>query len=175
MRYLLSLIRIFQQYINNKIFLSHVIIALIFSRADGGAGAGDARPWERGTRAQPKTISHLNPFSVHGWVPSVPALWSKRKRPSRPGHYSRLPACCRLRPHRVADGAACHRRIRYGLSYVSTTAVIVSAVPLPLCCSFSVSFVRSLVRSFARSLAHSSRHDAAANTSNRNRSCSRIR
>lgn len=91
----------------------------IIFRADGGAGAGDARPWERGARAQPETISHLDPFSVHGWVPSVPALWRKRKRPSRPGHYSRLPACCRLRSHRVADGAACHRRIRYGISYMS--------------------------------------------------------
>lgn len=33
---------------------------------DGGAGAGDARPSKRGTRAQPKTISHLDPLSVHG-------------------------------------------------------------------------------------------------------------
>lgn len=92
-----------------------VVIITDRSNVDGGAGAGDARPWERGTRAKPKTISHLDPFSIHGWVPSVPALSSKRKRPSWPGHYSRLPACCRLRPHRVADGTAWHRRIRYGL------------------------------------------------------------
>lgn len=132
-----------------------IIIDLWISDTDGGAGAGDARPCDRGTRGQSKTISHLNPLSVHGWVSSVPALWSKRKWPSRPGHYSRLPACCRFRPHRVDDGAACHRRIRYG--FVCLLPIVASCSPLTAdsvlrnlrnlrCCA-----VLSLARSFVRS------------------------